>query len=89
MAHRCVVVCISSKHQHGSAHYHSGVQIAKKSTVFKNCPLEMKKKNTLLRKWLQPDKDKAISKMDVVAIYFNYFKIKYALACLQSAVFPL
>lgn len=42
MAHWCVIVCISSKHQHGSTHYHSSVQIAEKSTIFKNRPSEMK-----------------------------------------------
>lgn len=42
MAHGGVIVCVSSKHQHGSTHYHSRVQVAKKSTVFKNSPSEIK-----------------------------------------------
>lgn len=42
MAHGSVVVRVSPKHQHGSTHDHSRVQIAKKSTVFKNSPAEIK-----------------------------------------------
>lgn len=42
VAHGGVVVRVSSKHQHGSAHYHRRVQIAEKSTVLKNSPSEIK-----------------------------------------------
>lgn len=42
VAHGSVFVRVSSKHQHGSTHYHSSVQIAKESAVFKNCPSETK-----------------------------------------------
>lgn len=38
VAHGGVVVCVPPKHQHGSAHYHGGVQVAEKFAVFKNRP---------------------------------------------------
>lgn len=31
-------MCVSSKHQHGSTHYHSCVQVTEKSAVLKNGP---------------------------------------------------
>ena len=40
MAHGRVIVCVSSKHQHGSTHYHSCVQVTEKSAVLKNGPFE-------------------------------------------------
>lgn len=33
VAHGCVVVCVSSKHQHGPAHYHRCVEVPEKATV--------------------------------------------------------
>lgn len=40
VAHGCVVVRVSSKHQHGSTHYHRRVKVTEKATVSEDSPVE-------------------------------------------------
>lgn len=57
MAHGGVVVRVSSKHQHGSTHYHSRVQVAEKSAVFKYSPSKIRVYVliTLISSWKRQD----------------------------------
>lgn len=40
VAHGCVVVCVSSKHQHRPAHYHRCVEVTEEAAVSQNGPAQ-------------------------------------------------
>lgn len=40
VAHGRVIVCVSTKHQHGSTHYHRRVKVTEKATVSKDSPVQ-------------------------------------------------
>lgn len=57
MAHGCVVVCVSSKHQHRSTHNHRCVEVTEEAAVSQNGPVHKVMVNIqledvlLLRRW--------------------------------------